>query len=348
MDLDTSDNTVSVIHFIRLLKREDRKRVKIQGRTLVLTDSDGSTHELPLTPRRRLNDWPRAFELLGYSKRQNIETGVIDYSVPDAVASSGTVGQPKELDSQAVRLERSRRRPGYIRAKKNFDKFLRLNKVSDDEVLRSRVDRIGQLIAAQSPLSGIVWNFEVVDVSLANAFCTGEGHVLVTRGFLDLGLTDDELAGVLGHEVAHGVRRHTEIYEERFNEFLAIRKDAIELQRERQREESDRNNSKIKILQSKLKNKENRLDFILNYLRNKKDYDQDEEEEADVLGTQYAVAAGFDAEGEARALVKLQKHSVKVFGQSNSEGSRTHPPLARRLKILETVRRRWRESRHNR
>ena len=52
--------------------------------------------------------------------------------------------------------------------------------------------------------------------------------------------------------------------------------------------------------------------------------------------------------GEGRALVKLRNRSVQLFGQAYNEGSRTHPPLERRLKIQETVRRRWSEERYRR
>ena len=81
----------------------------------------------------------------------------------------------------------------------------------------------------------------------------------------------------------------------------------------------------------------------VDYLKNKQDYDQDEEEESDVLGMQYAAAAGYDPMGEGRALIKLRKRSIQLFGQALLEGNRTHPPLERRLQIQETVRRRWRE-----
>ena len=90
-----------------------------------------------------------------------------------------------------------------------------------------------------------------------------------------------------------------------------------------------------------MKNKENRLKFVLNYLQNKQAYNRDEEEESDVLGMQYAVAAGFDVEGHSNALRKIQAGATKHFGESYGGVSRTHPPLARRLQILETVRRRW-------
>ena len=82
---------------------------------------------------------------------------------------------------------------------------------------------------------------------------------------------------------------------------------------------------------------------MVDYLKNRQDYNQDEEEEADVQGMMYAAAAGFDPTGEGRVLVKLRKKAVQMFGQAYTAGNRTHPPLERRLQIQETVRRRWYE-----
>jgi len=42
-------------------------------------------------------------------------------------------------------------------------------------------------------------------------------------------------------------------------------------------------------------------------------------------------------------LTKLKNKSVQLFGQSYDDGSRTHPPLERRLQILEMVQKRWRD-----
>lgn len=345
LDLGSSADGVSVIHFIRLLEEEERARVRLDGGELVVVDKGGQTHRLGLNSQRRLSDWPVALELLGYRKRVNSETGIIDYRLASEV-DQAQVPTPRE--SEELRLERSLRRPGYRKAKKNYEKILTQIGRSKDEAARERVRRLGQLIAEQSPLRGLKWNFEVIGTKIPNALCTGEGHVIVTTGLLDLNLSDDELAGVLGHEVAHGVRRHAEIYEERFNEYRAMRAQYLELQYEYRKSEERQNRAKIQDLESKIKSKKNRYEFVVNYLKNKKDYDQDEEEESDVLGMQYAAAAGFDPEGEARALTKLKARSVQLFGQSYDSASRTHPPLERRLQILEIVRRRWREERKNR
>ena len=126
-------------------------------------------------------------------------------------------------------------------------------------------------------------------------------------------------------------------------EFLGIRELQLEYSYERQKDADLQDPSKLRQLRSKLEDKQKRYQYLLNYLQNRRDYNQDEEEEADVLGMQYALAAGFDPEGESRALIKLKARSVQLFGQGYGDGSRTHPPLERRLQILKTVRDRWRQ-----
>src|SRR5262245_62308195 len=60
--------------------------------------------------------------------------------------------------------------------------------------------------AAQRP--DITWRFNVADDPDANAFALPGGWVYVTRGLLVLLNSEDELAGVVGHEMAHVIDRH--------------------------------------------------------------------------------------------------------------------------------------------
>ena len=55
----------------------------------------------------------------------------------------------------------------------------------------------------------IDWRFTVVNVWPVNAFALPGGYVYVTRGLIEESDRLDKLAGVMGHEVAHVVRRHT-------------------------------------------------------------------------------------------------------------------------------------------
>ncbi len=52
------------------------------------------------------------------------------------------------------------------------------------------------------------FHIRVVDIDVPNAFAVPGGYIVVFRGLLDLAETPDELAGVLGHEMAHVTRRH--------------------------------------------------------------------------------------------------------------------------------------------
>lgn len=53
------------------------------------------------------------------------------------------------------------------------------------------------------------WHFYLVDDSTVNAFAVPGGHVFVHRGLIDKAESYSELAGVLGHEVAHVTLRHS-------------------------------------------------------------------------------------------------------------------------------------------
>ena len=79
--------------------------------------------------------------------------------------------------------------------------------VKDDELQRY-VNRIGRWIAVQSERADLPWHFGVIESADVNAFAAPGGYILITRG-LYASLSDEtELAGVLGHEIAHVVARH--------------------------------------------------------------------------------------------------------------------------------------------
>ncbi len=79
--------------------------------------------------------------------------------------------------------------------------------VSDPKLL-GYVREIGKRLAAVSERPGGPWAFHIVDMSEPNAFALPGGHIYVTRGLLALVNSEDELAGVIGHEIAHVTARH--------------------------------------------------------------------------------------------------------------------------------------------
>jgi len=81
--------------------------------------------------------------------------------------------------------------------------------VVNDPVQTPRIQRIGSAIAAVSGRTDLPWSFKILNVSDVNALSLPGGPVYVTRGLVALGLSDNEMAGVLGHEIAHIKERHS-------------------------------------------------------------------------------------------------------------------------------------------
>lgn len=71
------------------------------------------------------------------------------------------------------------------------------------------VRQIGERLAAVSTQPSGPWSFKIADSPEPNAFALPGGHVYVTRGLLALINSEDELAGVLGHEIGHVTAHHT-------------------------------------------------------------------------------------------------------------------------------------------
>lgn len=53
------------------------------------------------------------------------------------------------------------------------------------------------------------FTFHLVDMEEPNAFALPGGHIYVTRGILPLIQNEDELAGIIGHEIMHVIQRHS-------------------------------------------------------------------------------------------------------------------------------------------
>lgn len=79
--------------------------------------------------------------------------------------------------------------------------------VETDSLLR-RVNDIGYQVASVTGRGDVLFTFHILDVPDPNAFALPGGFVFVTRGILELGLTDEDLAHLLGHECAHVTERH--------------------------------------------------------------------------------------------------------------------------------------------
>lgn len=77
----------------------------------------------------------------------------------------------------------------------------------EDEAVQRYVNRVGRWVAAGSSRPDLEWTFVVIDSPAVNAYAAPGGHVFITLGLLLLLESEAELAGVLGHEIAHVTER---------------------------------------------------------------------------------------------------------------------------------------------
>ena len=79
----------------------------------------------------------------------------------------------------------------------------------DDAKLQAYVAQLGARLAPFSPRQDVKYEFHAVDMEDTNAFALPGGYVYVSRGLLALANSEDELAGVIGHEIGHVAARHS-------------------------------------------------------------------------------------------------------------------------------------------
>ena len=80
--------------------------------------------------------------------------------------------------------------------------------VIDDPMVNDYVTDIGNRILATLPQQPFRYQFHVIDEDVYNAFATPGGHIFVYTGLIDAMEQEEELAGILGHEIAHVYCRH--------------------------------------------------------------------------------------------------------------------------------------------
>lgn len=77
-----------------------------------------------------------------------------------------------------------------------------------DDALQQYVNKVGRWVASQSERADLPWKFGVIDSADINAFAAPGGYVLITKGLYVNLQNEAQLAGVLGHEIAHVVKKH--------------------------------------------------------------------------------------------------------------------------------------------
>jgi predicted Zn-dependent protease len=78
-----------------------------------------------------------------------------------------------------------------------------------DAVIQNYVNALGRRIASRTSRADLDWQFRVVNSEVVNAFALPGGFIYINRGVLSRASNMSEVAGVLGHEIEHVVRRHS-------------------------------------------------------------------------------------------------------------------------------------------
>jgi predicted Zn-dependent protease len=176
------------------------------------------------------------------------------------------------------------------------------------------VNMVGNTVARQAPRN-IQYHFAILDTEAVDAMGLPGGYIFVTRGLLANITNESQLAGALGHEIAHVDRRHLE-KEVRAQKTAAFAKE----------EAAERIPAAAELI-----NMAGQL--IITALTSQ--VSRDKELEADKIGLDLAAKAGYTPSGLRDVLDVLAKAA------NDAENKRplalwqaTHPPFSERVATL--------------
>ncbi|WDN87233.1 hypothetical protein BuS5_00201 [Desulfosarcina sp. BuS5] len=78
----------------------------------------------------------------------------------------------------------------------------------EDPVIIKYINKIGNRIIATLPPQPFKYHFYMIKQDVYNAFAVPGGHVFINSGLFEAMEGEDELAGILGHEISHVLCRH--------------------------------------------------------------------------------------------------------------------------------------------
>ncbi len=176
--------------------------------------------------------------------------------------------------------------------------------------------RLRKLTEGVTDADGIPLNFKVYDVIDINAFACPDGSVRVFSSLMDI-MSDEELMGIIGHEIGHVMKRHSKNAFR--NELLTgAARDAI---------------SSAGGVAAKLS--DSQLGALGQGLLNAK-YSQKQEKEADNCGYDFLVAKGRNPWGMVMAFEKFLKMEQEAGGQSSyvQKMFSSHPETKARIEAM--------------
>jgi len=182
-----------------------------------------------------------------------------------------------------------------------------------DSKLQAYVDRVGNKLVQSTEAGSSPYKFEfhlLADANTVNAFALPGGQIFITYALLSRLKNEDQLAGVLGHEIGHVINRHSaeHIAKQELTQGLIQATDIA---------------SGDPGMISR---------FIGNMVNMK--YGREDELESDDYGVKYLVEAGYDPE----AMIDVMKILKEASGGGNQpEFMSTHPSPDNRIEKLKEV-----------
>jgi len=159
------------------------------------------------------------------------------------------------------------------------------------------------------------WNLTLIDAPVLNASCAPGGKITFYTGIIrQLNLTDDEIAAIMGHEIAHALREHgREKVSQAMGQQLVLALAAANSQQPAQT---------LAIA--------NQVANVLFVLPNSRD----KETEADKMGLELMARAGYNP---LAAINVWRKMAVATRGQNPPEFLSTHPAHSTRINELSAL-----------
>jgi predicted Zn-dependent protease len=190
--------------------------------------------------------------------------------------------------------------------------------------LTEYLNQVGQTIALHTdkPTTFGGYHFALLDSKEINAFACPGGIILITRGMLSSLKSEDELAAVLAHEIAHVIYRDgiAAISSSRWSEALLV------IGSNAAREFGPKDTAKLVSLF------EGSIDDVVKTLV-VNGYGRDQEKAADASALGYLAAAGYDPKGLTAYLKRLEQ-----AGRGSKGGIlTTHPGTEERLENVADV-----------
>jgi predicted Zn-dependent protease len=199
--------------------------------------------------------------------------------------------------------------------------YAQQGKINNDKALQERVYRITGYLIAQAikmrpETKNWDWRIQIIDdPKTVNAWAMAGGKMALYTGLVDkLDATDDELAQVLGHEIAHALAKHT------------VEKMSVAMA------------SSVGVVAVGVMSKRKGLALtgasLAAALAIQKPNSRAAESEADEIGIELAARAGYDP----RAAITLWQKMARVGGKGPPEFLSTHPaPENREKKLTDLV-----------